>query len=201
LLVLAYVTGQPIGDKPTIAWPVWQVCLAWAALALTQAAASSCAGALTARFAPQTFLLAGWIAGAAVFAGFAVAQGPWLIVVGVGYGPPGRLHRRRREDLAGVDRAEGRTRAVVRRSGADQRRQRTGGHLGLRRRAQISRPADLLPVAGLLALAALVLGSLVAGVPRTGEAFSLPVLRQDATAPRRQVGMDAMGSGARGMCC
>jgi MFS family permease len=86
LLVLAYVTGQPIGDKPTIAWPVWQVCLAWAALALTQAAASSLAGSLTARMKPQSFLLAGWIVGAAVFAGFAVAEGPWLIVVGVGYG-------------------------------------------------------------------------------------------------------------------
>jgi MFS family permease len=84
LLVLAQIAGFANASEP--AWPLWQLCLAWAALALAQAGAASLAGILTSAFGPRTFLVAGWLAGAAVFAALALCGGTWLIVAGLGFG-------------------------------------------------------------------------------------------------------------------
>ena len=82
LLVLARVAGWPGGDG---AWPLWQVCLAWAALGLAQSVAAAGAGLFTDRIGPRAFLIAGWLAGAALYAGLALASGWVLAVTGLGY--------------------------------------------------------------------------------------------------------------------
>lgn len=83
LLILAHVTGLA-GDHA--AWPIWQACLAWGALALIQAAAASAAGSLGERVGARQFVVIGWLVGAAVFAGLAVAHGPWLVAAGAAWG-------------------------------------------------------------------------------------------------------------------
>jgi MFS family permease len=85
LLVLVQVAGLPTAGTSG-SWPLWQVCLGWAALGLVQAGASAVAGGITARLGPAAMLRLGWLAGAAVFAGLALVQGPWLIAVGLGFG-------------------------------------------------------------------------------------------------------------------
>lgn len=89
LLVLVQVAGIPLTPeqaKAGAAWPVWGVCLAWGALALIQAGASSLAGFLTERFGAKTFLAAGWIIGSALFAALIIAHGCWLVVAGAAWG-------------------------------------------------------------------------------------------------------------------
>ena len=85
LLVLVQVAGLPT-DGSVGRWQLWQVCLGWAALGLVQAAASTIAGGITARLGPATMLRFGWFAGALVFIGLALVQGPWLIAVGLAFG-------------------------------------------------------------------------------------------------------------------
>jgi len=85
LLVLVQVAGLPT-DGSTGRWQLWQICLGWAALGLVQAGASTIAGGLTARLGPATMLRFGWLAGAMVFIGLALVQGPWLIAVGLAFG-------------------------------------------------------------------------------------------------------------------
>lgn len=86
LIVLVQVAGLPAEGASSSAWPLWQVCLGWAVLGLVQAAASGFAGTVAGRYGPTAMLRLGWIAGAAVFAALAFAQGPWLIVVGLAFG-------------------------------------------------------------------------------------------------------------------
>jgi MFS family permease len=85
LLVLVQVAGLP-AEGSSDRWPLWQVCLGWAALGLVQAGASAVAGGVTARLGPAAMLRIGWCAGAAVFAGLACVDGPWLIAVGLAFG-------------------------------------------------------------------------------------------------------------------
>ena len=82
LLVLARVAGWPGGEG---AWPLWQACLAWAALGLAQSAAAAAAGVVTDRLGPRTFLVVGWLAGAALYAGLVLTSGWALAVTGLGY--------------------------------------------------------------------------------------------------------------------
>lgn len=85
LLVLVQVAGWP-GDGSTGGWPLWQVCLGWAALGLVQAGASAVSGSVTARLGPAAMLRLGWLAGGLVFAGLALLHGPWLMVAGLLFG-------------------------------------------------------------------------------------------------------------------
>jgi len=82
LLVLARIAGWPGGEG---SWPVWQACLAWAALGLVQSVAAAGAGVVTERVGPRAFLVAGWFAGAALYAGLALASGWALAIAGLGY--------------------------------------------------------------------------------------------------------------------
>ena len=84
LLILAHVAG--VAD-PAQAWPLWQICLGWAALAIVQALTASAAGWGTERLGALTFLRFGWVVGAVVFAALALApHGPWLLIAGLGWG-------------------------------------------------------------------------------------------------------------------
>jgi hypothetical protein len=86
LLVLVQVAGLPSVDGSSDAWPLWALCLGWAALGLVQSAAAALAGVLTDRCVPALFLRIGWLCGAGVLAGLALADGPWLIAVGLAFG-------------------------------------------------------------------------------------------------------------------
>jgi MFS family permease len=83
LLILAHVAG--VGD-PATRWPLWLICLGWAALALVQAGASSVAGWGADKLGATGFLRFGWLVGAAVFAALALTSGPWLIAAGLAWG-------------------------------------------------------------------------------------------------------------------
>lgn len=85
LLILVQIAGLP-AEGSSERWPLWQVCLGWAALGLVQAGASAVAGSVTAQLGPAAMLRIGWLAGAAVFAALAVVSGPWLIAVGLAFG-------------------------------------------------------------------------------------------------------------------
>lgn len=85
LLVLVQVAGLPLEQKGG-AWPLWQLCLGWAALGLVQTVAAAFAGLLTERMGARTFLVVGWMVGAALFAGLTCASGPWALAVALGYG-------------------------------------------------------------------------------------------------------------------
>lgn len=85
LLILVQVAGLP-AEGSSERWPLWQVCLGWAALGLVQAGTSALAGDITARLGPAAMLRIGWLAGAVVFAALAVVSGPWLIAVGLAFG-------------------------------------------------------------------------------------------------------------------
>ena len=80
--MLARVAGWPGGED---SWAVWQACLAWAALGIAQSIAAAGAGLVTERVGPRAFLVAGWIAGAALYVGLALASGWMLAVAGLGY--------------------------------------------------------------------------------------------------------------------
>lgn len=85
LLVLVQVAGLPGSDAPG-SWPLWQVCLGWAALGAVQAGAAGLSGLLTERMGPASFLRFAWCFGAAVMTFLAFAQGSWLIAAGVLFG-------------------------------------------------------------------------------------------------------------------
>ena len=85
LLILVQVAGLP-AEGGSGAWPLWQICLGWAALGLVQAGAAAGAGHMAERFGEVGTLRFGWLAGAAVFAALAFASGPWLIVAGLAFG-------------------------------------------------------------------------------------------------------------------
>jgi MFS family permease len=88
LLVIVHIAGIPAGSEPALSgggWPLWAVCLAWGALALVQAGASSLAGVLTDRMGPRLFLQGGWLITAALLATLCFAKGGLLIGVGVGW--------------------------------------------------------------------------------------------------------------------
>jgi len=85
LLVLVQVAGLP-AEGSSEQWPLWQVCLGWAALGIVQAGASAIAGSITSRVGAAAMLRLGWLAAAAVFAGLALASGAWLIPVGLAFG-------------------------------------------------------------------------------------------------------------------
>lgn len=85
LLILVQVAGLP-AEGSSDRWPLWMVCLGWAALGLVQAGASAVAGGITARLGPAAMLRLGWLAGAGVFAGLALLHGPWLVAAGLGFG-------------------------------------------------------------------------------------------------------------------
>jgi MFS family permease len=86
LLVLVVVTGLPLDGRGAAPWPLWQTCLGWAVLGLVQAGAAAFAGAMTVRLGARAFLVAGWLAGAAVFAALAFVHGWALIAAGLAYG-------------------------------------------------------------------------------------------------------------------
>ena len=86
LLVLAHVAGMGAAAEHGGAWPLWQVCLGWAALGIVQALAAGLAGILTERMGPAAFLRGAWIAGAAVFTALGLCHGPWLLAAGVAFG-------------------------------------------------------------------------------------------------------------------
>jgi len=75
-----------IGDKPTIAWPVWQVCLAWARSHSPRRRPAPALARSPRGCGRRPSCSPAGSPARRCFAGFAVAQGPWLIVVGVGYG-------------------------------------------------------------------------------------------------------------------
>lgn len=84
LLVLVQVAGLPA--EGSAQWPLWQLCLGWAALGLVQAGAAALSGVFTERCGPAAMLRLGWLAGAAVFVGLAFCQGAWLIIPGLAWG-------------------------------------------------------------------------------------------------------------------
>ncbi len=84
LLILAHVAG--LGVDATVSWPLWQVCLAWAALAVVQALAAMAAGWATARWGALPFLRLGWVIGAAAYGALAFSHGAALLVAGLAWG-------------------------------------------------------------------------------------------------------------------
>ena len=84
LLILVLASGW-VGDGRQ-AWEPWQLCLAWAALGVVQTLAASGAAWCADRLGARRFLIAGWTAGAAVFAALACADGPWLAIAGLAWG-------------------------------------------------------------------------------------------------------------------
>jgi MFS family permease len=85
LLIIVHIAGIPADPSSSQSgggWPLWAVCLAWGAVALVQAGASSLAGVLTERLGPRHFLLGGWLLSAALIAAISVAEGALLIGVG-----------------------------------------------------------------------------------------------------------------------
>jgi len=85
LLVLVQVAGLP-AEGSSASWPLWQICLGWAALGVVQAVAASAAGAVSSRVGAVWLLRCGWLATTVVFVGLALTSGPWLIACGLGYG-------------------------------------------------------------------------------------------------------------------
>ena len=85
LLVLVLVAGIPSTDHAG-AWPLWQVCLGWAAFGLVQTAAAAAAGHVTDRIGAVTILRCGWILLSAVCVGLGLSSGAWLIVAGLAFG-------------------------------------------------------------------------------------------------------------------
>ncbi|MCS6969537.1 MAG: MFS transporter [Planctomycetes bacterium] len=85
LLILMHVAGWS-GTAPQAAWPLWQLCLGWAALGLIQALAAAAAGALTVRVGPRRALQALWALAAADCALLAVGEGPALLLAGLLWG-------------------------------------------------------------------------------------------------------------------
>jgi len=85
LLVIVHIAGMTADPAAALGdggWPLWAVCLAWGALALVQAGASSLAGVLTDRLGPRLFLLGGWLLTAALLAALSFVHGASLITVG-----------------------------------------------------------------------------------------------------------------------
>lgn len=82
LLVLVHVAGSDGAQR----WELWQICLGWAALGLVQTVSALLAEGLTARLGVVGMLRFSWLAGAAVLASLAFAEGPWLIAAGLAFG-------------------------------------------------------------------------------------------------------------------
>jgi MFS family permease len=86
LLVLMHVAGFSAGGESG-RWPLWGMCLGWAALGLVQAGASAVAGTITARFGPAILMRGAWLLGAGVFVALASASGPvWPLIAGIAFG-------------------------------------------------------------------------------------------------------------------
>jgi MFS family permease len=85
LLVLVQVAGLP-AEGSSERWPLWQVCLGWAALGVVQAGAAAFAGGVAARLGSRGMLILGWLTTALVFAALALLEGPWLIAAGLAFG-------------------------------------------------------------------------------------------------------------------
>ena len=85
LMILVFIAGA-VGDPGHAAWPLWMTCLGWAGLGLVQMAAASFAGVVADRLGPAAMLRLGWVLGAAIFVGLALAHGPSLIAWGVAFG-------------------------------------------------------------------------------------------------------------------
>jgi MFS family permease len=85
LLILVHVSGMDLdgNQKP---WPLWLICLGWAAFGFIQAGAAAVAGRFTERLGPRQFLVIGYLIGAAIFAALAIAHSHWLIAAGVAFG-------------------------------------------------------------------------------------------------------------------
>jgi len=85
LLVLAQVAGLPAHAQQA-PWPLWQVCLGWAALGLVQAGAAALAGLMTIRLGAAGMARLGWLAGAVIFVGLAQCHGWGLVLAGAAFG-------------------------------------------------------------------------------------------------------------------
>jgi len=85
LLVLAQVAGLPAHASQS-PWPLWQVCLGWAALGLVQAGAAALAGVMTIRLGAAGMARLGWLAGALIFVGLAQCHGWGLVLAGAAFG-------------------------------------------------------------------------------------------------------------------
>jgi len=85
LLVLAQVAGLP-AHASQAPWPLWQVCLGWAALGLVQAGAAALAGVMTIRLGAAGMARLGWLTGALIFVGLSQCHGWGLVLVGAAFG-------------------------------------------------------------------------------------------------------------------
>lgn len=85
LLILAHAAGLGQGEA-TERWPLWLICLGWAAFGLVQAMAAGGAGWLAGRIGPAATTRMGWLASAVVLAGLGVLDGLWLAVAALAAG-------------------------------------------------------------------------------------------------------------------
>jgi MFS family permease len=84
LLVLVLVAGLPTADS-TNAWPLWLVCLGWAACGFVQSIAAALTGPCVDRLGAKLVLQLGWIALAGICLALGYSTGPWVIVAGLGF--------------------------------------------------------------------------------------------------------------------
>lgn len=68
---------------PGAGWPVWQVCAAWAAIGLAQAAVADLAGRAAARWGTRPTVVASWILMAAAYVALAFAGGAARIAAAI----------------------------------------------------------------------------------------------------------------------
>jgi MFS family permease len=84
LLVLIVVAGG-VRSEANDVWPIWKVCLGWAAYGLVQGVAAALTGPGVDRFGAKRALQIGWMALAGICVALGWCTGPWLIAAGLGF--------------------------------------------------------------------------------------------------------------------
>jgi MFS family permease len=84
LLILVLVAGLPTPDTPN-AWPLWLVCLGWAACGFVQSIAAALTGPCVDRIGAKRVLQIGWIMLAGICFTLGLGSGIWLIAAGLGF--------------------------------------------------------------------------------------------------------------------
>ncbi len=84
LLILILVAGLPTPDSPN-AWPLWLVCVGWAACGFVQSIAAALTGPCVDYLGAKLVLQLGWIALAGICLALGFSTGPWVIVAGLGF--------------------------------------------------------------------------------------------------------------------